>query len=52
MEEGISRVSQKEEDVIKRDDGIFFSFFLVTLGTTVRQKQLRTQLRKVHRAAL
>lgn len=36
----------------KKDDGIFFSFFLVTLGTTVRQKQLRTQLRKVHRAAL
>lgn len=25
---------------------------LVTLDTTVRQKQLRTQLRKVHRAAL
>ena len=30
----------------------FFFFFLVTLGTTIRQKQLRTQLRKVHRAAL
>lgn len=45
--------SKGGEDVIKRDDGIFFFFlFLVTLGTTVRQKQLRTQLRKVHRAAL
>ena len=35
-----------------KDGERLVSGILVTLDTTVRQKQLRTQLRKVHRAAL